>query len=409
MFSKSRIIALVVMVGALAVLSAIATFSPYRVSLSIEQVNSAAMAESLNDIPSTATPAPPTATSEVPTATAVPPTVTAVPPTATSVLPTATPAPPTATPAQPITSEVPPTPVLPIRTTYDDPTPIVVSPPTTTAVPTSVPGLPNVVIKKQASVTTAQAGEAVVFVLAARNTGTETARDVVVMDVVPDAFTIVDLQSTKGDIVADGQTVTAYPSVLTPGEQVTITITTKVRADAEVGPHSNTVFITTSTPGDKPEDNTSTVTVKITPPSPTQVPPAPKKAITSTPSQMPNTADPDVPTILLMLGPWIMMAMFILMFGGFVRFGMLRTRFVTVNLAARSPRVQDAPLPASINDAPPSHVQGIDLDAAALIAAWRSGASVGTLAQQVSHQNPHADRIMVGLAVQQIIDDTLSQ
>lgn len=70
MITRSRIIAFIAVVGALAVLAAIATFGSYRVSLSIEQVDTAVMAESLNDIPSTTTPVPPIATA-LPTATIV--------------------------------------------------------------------------------------------------------------------------------------------------------------------------------------------------------------------------------------------------------------------------------------------------------------------------------------------------
>lgn len=407
MITKSRIVTLIAVVGALSVLMAIATFSSYRVSFSIEPFDSAAMAEGLNDISSTATPAPPTApptvtpvvltATAVPSATPVSPTATDEVPTATAVLPTQTPVPPTA----PLASPTPP-----IRTTFDDPTPVVVLP-SATVVPTRVPGLPNVVIEKRASVVAARPGQTVVFVLTAHNTGTEAAHDVVVMDVVPDAFSIVDLQSSKGDIVVVGQTVTAYPSALAPGEQVIINITTTVRPDAEVVPQRNTAFITTSTPGDTPEDNTSTVTVQIAVPVQTKAPPT-AKTITSVPVQMPNTADPDVPTLLMMWGPWIILAMFVLMFGVFVRFGMLRTRFVTVSLAGPL-RMQDLPLPAPVGNLPPAQTPSIDLDAVALIAAWRSGASVGSLTQQVCNQNLHADRIVVGLAVQQIISDTLSQ
>ena len=111
------------------------------------------------------------------------PTPTLVVPTATIAILTATAVPPSATPVPPTaTNESRPTP--PVRSTFDEPTPIVIAP-GVTAVSTAVPGLPNIVIEKQASATAAQSGQPVVFTLTARNTGTETARDVVVMDVVP--------------------------------------------------------------------------------------------------------------------------------------------------------------------------------------------------------------------------------
>ena len=406
MITKSRLITLAVLVAIMAALSAVAIFSPYRLSITLEQSSAPVSAADLHDVPVTATPAPPIATPVPPTATATSlPTATPVPPTATN-LPTATSESPTATSLPPTATPVPSDPV---RTTYGDPTIVPITTAVPTAISTAVPGVPNVKVEKKANVASAQPGQSVVFSITAHNTGSETARDVVVMDVVPDAFKIIDLSSSKGDIVADGQTVTAYPSVLAPGERVTVQISTTVREDAEKAPQRNTVFITTSTPGDTPEDNTSTVTVQIT--SAPAPPTLPVRKTAAPPPSLPNTADPDVPTMLMIWGPWLMFAMILMFLGFMIRYGMLRTRFVTVSLAPAALSGTRSTLPAVPEPASNTtlRVHGFDLDADGLIQAWRGGMSVATLTQQVMQQNPQADRIVVGLAVQKIIDDVLSR
>jgi uncharacterized repeat protein (TIGR01451 family) len=104
-------------------------------------------------------------------------------------------------------------------------------------------------------------GQTAVYTLVGRNAGPATAYDVVISDDVPSSVEVIDLSSSKGDVVVRGQIVTAYPSVLAPGESVTVKITVRVRANAE-GTVINTGTITTSTKDD-PGNNSSSATFKI--------------------------------------------------------------------------------------------------------------------------------------------------
>ncbi len=134
------------------------------------------------------------------------------------------------------------------------------------------------VIQKTADRAEVEPGGTVVYTLAISNRGGQTAYDVVVSDEVPAALEVIDLWSSKGDVVVDGQTVTAYPRELQPGEEQTIRITVRVRPGAQAGSIPNIGIITTSTPGDPPGNNTSTLTIELLPP---QAPP----------SRLPRTAE----------------------------------------------------------------------------------------------------------------------
>ncbi|MFN8567043.1 MAG: hypothetical protein U0Z44_05855 [Kouleothrix sp.] len=360
----------IVLFGCLAALALVcavlALVGPLRISITLARDERSAAAAPELDITATAPPATP-----VPTSTAVPPTSTSMPPTAEP--PTAVP--PTATALPPAKTRIPATAVPP-------------PPPS----PTAAPDQPNVVIAKTADRASAQAGDTVVFTLTARNTGAAAARDVVVTDVVPAAFEVIDLASSQGDVVVKGQTVTAYPAVLAPGASVTIRVTVKVRAGAAAGPQRNTALITTSTPGDDPGDNTSTIEITVASPREQQTLP-----------NLPRTADPDAPTFLMIWGPWLIAGLVALGFGVLLRFGLLRPRFVAVSLAGRGlpPRVPALPEPA--------RPALLELDAPALVTRWRAGASIAQLAGEVAATNPGADAVLVSLAVQQLIDTAIGR
>jgi uncharacterized repeat protein (TIGR01451 family) len=129
--------------------------------------------------------------------------------------------------------------------------------------------------------------------------------DVVVRDTVPSPLEVIDLASSRGDIIVQGREVVAFPATLAPGETVLITITARVPRDAAAGTVVNTATVTTSTPGDPPGDNTSSVTVQITPPD---TPPPPRR--------LPRTADPDEPSLLMRLLPWGIVALLLVLLGG---------------------------------------------------------------------------------------------
>ncbi len=411
MRSKPRLIALGSTLAVVVLCTILWVVSPINIAISFDRGDGSAAAAPAHDIDATATPVPPTATPELTTVPAVVPTNTPVPPTS---APTNTAEPTAMTPSQP-TARPPTATSRPRTPTDDEPTP---EPTTTvTIVPTATqpPEQPNVSIAKSADPSTVKAGGTIVFSLVAKNTGSSTARDVVISDVVPAVFQVIDLQSSKGDVVIEGQSVTAYPSTLAPNETVIVTITANVRQDTAAGQHRNTALITTSTPNDNPGDNTSTVVITVQPPpQKQQLPPvqAPPQHKLSPPPDLPRTADPDAPT-------WLMLALCIGMFGCMVRVGMFRTRFVNISLSPI--QSQDFRLPHRDTGTAlvvptqelevqhePIVVEGMELDARMLVERWQAGASVAQLAHEIAAENPHANKLMISLAVQNIIDEEIN-
>jgi len=225
-----------------------------------------------------------------------------VPPTAT---PPPTIQPTTRTSSQPLPTATP----RPQRNPTATPEPI--APPSSTATPE--PWTTEVEIVKQANQTVVLPGDTFTYTLVARNTGGKTAVDVIVRDTVPAQLDVTDVQSTKGDIAVSGQTVTAYPRTLEPGESATYRITVRVRATAQPGQIPNTGIIMTTTPGDTPGNNTSTVTVEI-------------RRVAA--PRLPTTAEAtDVPVIALLASvpplAWIgMFGGLLLMIGGVLSWGL---------------------------------------------------------------------------------------
>lgn len=221
------------------------------------------------------TPTPPPSPTAEPTL--EPPTVTPVVPTAMA-SPTATAvAPPAATPTAPPTA----TPVPPRR---DDPEPTIeptVMPTTVPPTATDTPWLTDIVITKQADLTTVLPGGRVRFTLLASNQGTVAAFDVVVRDAVPEGLLVIDLITTQGDIVSEGQSVTAYVGTLEPGATVKIGVVATVREDV-AGVITNTARISTTTHGDDPGNNTSSVSLTVE---------VPQRQIAQVQPRLPATAE----------------------------------------------------------------------------------------------------------------------
>jgi len=250
-----------------------------------------ASAAPLADLP-TETPPPPTpepSNTPLPSPTPLPPTDTPQPPTAT---PTHTPEPPPEEHRRPSST----------------PTATLTPSPTNTPEPSPTPGpATDLMIEKLADKQEVAPGGTVVFTLRISTTqGSTGVADVVVKDYVPEPFEVINLASSRGDIIVQGREVTAFPANLAPGETVLITITTRVPLDAAAGTVLNTATVTTSTPGDPPGNNTSSVPVRIVP-----VPaPAPVQ-----PFSLPVTADPDEPTLLMRFLPWLLFGGLLLVFG----------------------------------------------------------------------------------------------
>jgi uncharacterized repeat protein (TIGR01451 family) len=93
-------------------------------------------------------------------------------------------------------------------------------------------------------------GELVTFVMTATNRGTAPALNVVVTDQIPsDYFTPLSATASKGTFTIAGNDVTFFIGTLNPAEVVTLTILTRVRADAPVPANAINVGILTHSTG----------------------------------------------------------------------------------------------------------------------------------------------------------------
>jgi len=193
-----------------------------------------------------------------------------------------------------------------------------------------------VAITKVADVQAVDPGSTFVYTLRVTNRGATMAADVVVQDTAPGELKVIDLSSSKGDIVVKGQTVTAYPRTLDPGEEATYRITVQVNANAKPGDIPNTAIITTSTPGDPPGNNTSTVTIQI-------------RAIltrASAPPRLPRTTETQDPLSAIPAWlPWLLVGLLLVALGAVLRLRGSHLRVATVTATAAAlgglPRATD--------------------------------------------------------------------
>jgi uncharacterized repeat protein (TIGR01451 family) len=342
----------------------VAIISPVRISIAFDSQDDAARAGSRSL--ATTTPLPPTA--EPPTA--EPPT--AAPPTAEPPAPTAEP--PTMVPAPPQEERRRPKPT-----------------PTATASPVvPTPDEPaQVSIRKQTSAPQALPGDRLSFTLIVTNSGGSIAHDVVVTDEIPLPFQVIDLKSTKGDIVVSAQQVTAYPRTLAPGETQSYTVVVALPPTIKPGPVANTAIITTSTNGDDPGDNTSTTTVELSVPLAKQ----------TRPPQLPRTSDTLDPAshVLLIYWPLLALAMGMFLCAAAARLGAFRQRTLTVLVGVAQPAGDATAVP------------GITLSPPELLARWRMGISVHDLVSLVVQQNPQADRLAISIAVQRMLREEMTR
>jgi len=77
-------------------------------------------------------------------------------------------------------------------------------------------------------------GAEVVWTITAVNDSGSTANNVAIVDNVPDTLTIIDAETSSGDLTVDGQTVTVKQDSLANGETITITVTTEINDDVEI-------------------------------------------------------------------------------------------------------------------------------------------------------------------------------
>jgi uncharacterized repeat protein (TIGR01451 family) len=141
---------------------------------------------------------------------------------------------------------------------------------------------PEVEISKSVDQREAKVGDLIGFTIRVTNSGGEAARDVVVSDTLPDYFDLLDATTSRGSVAVNGRTITVNIGALDPDEMITIRIRAYVNVSAPME-GSNTGTVTTSSSGDDPGNNISTVTITI------QTPPA-------TPTLPPATLTPPTPT-----------------------------------------------------------------------------------------------------------------
>lgn len=333
---------------------------PIRVSIAIGQPPIAeAGLETTTPLPPTATPRPTERPTEPPTATPASatrvPTTTPQPtePPADRQRPTQTPMVPTATPSTP------------------QPTP-------------ATPGVPQVQIVKTADRTTVQPGERFNYTLTISNRGTARATDVVVSDDVPEPLRVIDLFSSAGDIVVDGQIVTAYPRTLDPGAVVTIRIQVEVPTDAPAGPIANTAIVTTPPPDD-PGDNITTTTITITP--------------SFQASRLPRTssaADSGEQPAWLAIWPLIVLGFGLIGMAIATRYGVFRQRTLVVTVGGPPPR-------ATTTEAETATTATVRVPIAEVVAMWQSGTPTSAVVAYVAARNPQVDRLAVSIAVQKVL------
>jgi uncharacterized repeat protein (TIGR01451 family) len=289
---------------------------------------------------------------------------------------------------------VPPTPApteVP-RERRSQPTPTVILP---TAVPAE-PLVPQVRIEKSVSPASVKAGETATFTLRVMNYGDAPASDVVVRDELDGQLAVLDLRSSKGDIVLDGQVVTAYPRTLAPGEEQRYEIVVRVNKETSASQIEN-IGIVTLNPPDEPGDNITTTTLQILPPA---------RTTQTIPPSLPRTADPTALSVWAQYWPLLALAFGLVAFAVATRQGAFRQQSMRV-------MVGQAPV---LNQATPEECtewegQGmaIQLNPTDLVARWQAGTNTSALVALVQQANPQADRLRVSIAVQKVLQAHLKK
>jgi len=136
--------------------------------------------------------------------------------------------------------------------------------PTPTPTPTPQLKVADPAITKRGDPEEAHPGEDVTFTLKVTNEGQQTAVGVVVTDEMPEYLEIIDVTTTQGAVIIEGQTIAVDIGAVGPGFVVEIVIRTRVREDAPAPMDmENVALLTFSNGGDR-----ITLPVEITIPLP---------------------------------------------------------------------------------------------------------------------------------------------
>jgi uncharacterized repeat protein (TIGR01451 family) len=121
-------------------------------------------------------------------------------------------------------------------------------------------GLADIVVIKQADQAVVRVGDPLRYTIVIENVGTALATDVQVVDTIPAWLKLIDYRVSQGTVALASGTVVAQIGDLAPGARATLTIDTVVVSVG--GTLANTAKGTTTTPGENPTNNTSTVVVE---------------------------------------------------------------------------------------------------------------------------------------------------
>jgi LPXTG-site transpeptidase (sortase) family protein len=124
-------------------------------------------------------------------------------------------------------------------------------------------------VSKYGDPATAQVGSIVTFLITVSNTGNTSAGNVVVVDTKPAFLDILSVSISPGPgfpVVISGNTITIDFGTLTPGSVYTIEVVTRVNGLGAPPGGSNNVALTTTSPTDRPANNSASAFVAVTVP-----------------------------------------------------------------------------------------------------------------------------------------------
>jgi len=149
-------------------------------------------------------------------------------------------------------------------------------------------------ITKSVNISEAKIGDEVVFTISVTNNGPATAEDVVVTDPIADYMDVIEATSTRGTVSSEGRTVIVTIGRVGAGDEISIRIRVRINERAQPPGGRNSVSLTTSSPGDDPSNNSSTVTFAIVVAgTPTAAATATATATPATPIKLPTTGAAD--------------------------------------------------------------------------------------------------------------------
>jgi uncharacterized repeat protein (TIGR01451 family) len=181
-------------------------------------------------------------------------------------------------------------------------TPTPGTPPAATPGPTKTPRpkheKADPAITKSVNIGEAKIGDEVVFTISVTNNGPGTAEDVVVTDPIADYMDVIEATTTRGNVSSEGRTVIVTIGRVPAGDEITIRIRVRINERAQPPGGRNSVSLTTSSPGDDPSNNSSTVTFAIVVAGTPTMTPAATPTATATPAtpiKLPTTGGADGP------------------------------------------------------------------------------------------------------------------